>query len=64
MIKHESKIQREADQLFEIAKIQMSDVMKEQAEHGMAFRYYRDSIGHTWVYEDGFRKFFSEAATA
>ena len=64
MVKHETKIQKEADALFEIAKTQMAEVMLEQAEHGMAFRYFKDSRGYTWVYEDGFRKFFGEAATA
>ncbi len=64
MVNHESKIQKEVDQLFEIAKLQMEDVMTEQAEHGLAYRYYKDSAGHTWVYEDGFRKFFREAQTA
>ena len=64
MVKHETKIQKEADALFEIAKIQMAEVMLEQEEHGMAFRYYKDSLGHTWIYEDGFRKFFRDAVTA
>ena len=64
MVKHETKIQKEADNLFEVAKTQMADVMLEQAEHGMAYRYYKDSVGHTWVYEDGFRKFFRDPVSA
>ena len=64
MVKHETKIQKEVDMLFEIAKLQMEDVMTEQAEHGLAFRYYKDSYGHTWIYEDGFRKFFRDPVSA
>ena len=64
MVKHETKIQKEADHLFEVAKTQMADVMLEQKEHGLAFRYYKDSMGHTWIYEDGFRKFFRDPVSA
>ena len=55
---HESRIQKEADQIIEAAKTQMKAVMLEQPEHGMAFRFSKGSTGDTWIYEDGFRKFF------
>lgn len=58
MTKHETHIQMEANQIIEAAKTQMKEVMLEQPEHGMAFRFYKGSTGDTWIYEDGFRKFF------
>ena len=54
----ESRIQKEANQIIEAAKTQMEDVILEQPEHGMAYRFYKSSTGDTWIYEDGFRKFF------
>ncbi len=44
---HETKIQKEADQIMKAAQTQMNEVMAEQEEHGLAFRYYKDSMGHT-----------------
>ncbi len=61
---HETKIQKEADQIMKAAQTQMNEVMAEQEEHGLAFRYYKDSMGHTWIYEDGFRKFFRDPVSA
>lgn len=55
---HETRIQMEANQIIEAAKTQMKEVMLEQPEHGMAFRFSKGSTGDTWIYEDGFRKFF------
>ncbi len=54
----ESRIQKEADQIIEAAKTQMKDVMLEQKEHGKAYRFSKGSTGDTWIYEDGFHKFF------
>lgn len=63
-MKGESRIQLEANQIIEAAKTQMKDVMLEQPEHGMAYRFYKGETGDTWIYEDGFRKFFRFPQTA
>ncbi len=61
---HETRIQKEADQIMKAAQTQMNEVIAEQEEHGLALRYYKDSMGHTWIYEDGFRKFFRDPVSA
>ncbi|MCR4675541.1 MAG: hypothetical protein K5675_11050 [Lachnospiraceae bacterium] len=58
IIMSESRIQIEANQIVEAAKTQMKDVMLEQPEHGMAYRFSKGPTGDTWIYEDGFHKFF------
>ena len=53
-----SRIQEEADAIFDAAETEMDDVVTEQPQHGMALRFQKSTKQHTWIFEDGFRKAF------